>query len=39
MTKAWDKYNETIHDLYKVQGKTLEDTMKIMKEQHGFDAS
>ncbi|KAJ4393691.1 hypothetical protein N0V93_002906 [Gnomoniopsis smithogilvyi] len=39
MTKPWVKHENTIHDLYKIQGKTLEETMNIMKTQYGFDAS
>ncbi|CAN8098462.1 unnamed protein product [Discula destructiva] len=39
MTKDWQKYKAFIENLYMVQGKTLEETKKIMKADHGFAAS
>lgn len=39
MTKEWNKWEGTIKMIYKDQGKTLEETMKIMKEEHNFVAS
>lgn len=34
----WDEYQDTLHELYMQEGKTLTETMKIMKEQYGFVA-
>lgn len=39
MTKEWKKYQATILSLYKGQGKTLSEVMKIMERQYGFKAS
>lgn len=39
MTKDWDRLKEVILDLYKQQGKTLDETRRFMEENHGFKAS
>lgn len=39
MTKEWEKWRPTIVALYKGEGKTLAQTMKVMDEKHDFKAS
>lgn len=39
MTKDWKKHQATILNLYKVQGKTLNEVMKIMEKEYSFKAS
>lgn len=39
MGRPWNKYKELIIKLYKYENKTLEDVMKIMREEHNFNAS
>ncbi|PSS03428.1 Clr5 domain-domain-containing protein [Coniella lustricola] len=39
MTKEWNRWEETIKTIYKGQGKTLEETMQIMKDEYNFIAS
>lgn len=39
MTKEWKKHQAMILNLYKSQGKTLNEVMQIMENQYGFKAS
>lgn len=39
MTKEWLKHRATILGLYKDQSKTLDEVRRIMKDEHGFEAS
>lgn len=35
----WDRYQDRLRQLYLEENLTLTETIKIMKEEHGFDAS
>ncbi|KDQ09057.1 hypothetical protein BOTBODRAFT_47877 [Botryobasidium botryosum FD-172 SS1] len=39
MVKPWETYKELIHEHYIVQNKTLEEVRKLLKDEHGFEAS
>ena len=39
MTKEWEKYRETIIDLYERQNLTLTEVQKRMETEHNFKAS
>lgn len=39
MTKEWTKYKDTILSLYKDQSKTLDEVRRVMRDDHGFEAS
>lgn len=38
-TLDWEKHKSPIKKLYMDENKSLKDTMEIMKEEHGFEAS
>lgn len=39
MTKEWIRYKDTILKLYKDQGMTLDEVRRVMRVEHGFEAS